>query len=55
MMIFLNHGSKQAYTGFPTGCLQLVLVPTGSPILLKDHAESLGSDIEGGMELGKGG
>lgn len=26
---------------------------TGSPVLLQDQAESLGSSLEGGMKLGK--
>jgi len=32
MMIFLNLGSKQAATGFPTRCTSS---PTGSPVLLQ--------------------
>ena len=47
MMIFINSSSKQAATGC-TGS------PIGSPILLQEQAESLGSGLEGGMELGKG-
>ena len=38
MMIFLNSGSKQAATGFPTGCTSS---PTGSSILLHDVADLL--------------
>ena len=51
MIIFLNLGSKYAAIGFPTGCTSS---PIGSPVLLHEHAESLGSHLEGGMELGKG-
>jgi hypothetical protein len=32
VMIFLNSGSKQATTGFPTGCLQDVLVHLQDPL-----------------------
>ena len=55
MMVFLNLGLKQAATGFPTGCLHDVLVPIRSPVLLQKQVESLGSGLEGAMELGKGG
>jgi len=49
MMIFLNSGSKQIAKGFPIGCLQDLL------FYYKKWAESLGSGLEGEMELGKGG
>jgi len=51
VMIFLNSGSKQAATGFPTRCTSS---PTRSHILLQEQAKSLGSGLEGGMKLRKG-
>jgi len=55
VIIFINSGSIDCYRTSYRKTIGCPSSPVGSPILLQEQDESLGSGLEGGMKLGKGG